>query len=325
MVPSLKKLKLAKLKSKGYSCWVLGGNHSYQAVMQVREACPQKHFYDKVFVQIWWFENLEDKNTLEAIELLAAHHNIDQEFRKDWDFVDKLNFLRRKYVRAEMKWTEDATKEAVRALGYSSAKSLNPMLQLVAGSKEKWEALARLLATTKEKVNSEAKFRCLQGELSEDQVITLLNSVAQGTKTLDQMANEAGELKLDYRVKIAAAQLLKLKNFEEVVETYGALAFSDTKRRSFWPAFAKLKERKGRKKSVSRSQIEVPDTFSRYVEQVRQTHGNIGIALETSLKPFHVKDVDHYVFELDATHLARIVSDRPKFPIGKPLDFFKEG
>ena len=61
--------------------------------MKVKEACPEKHFMDKMLIQIWWFESWKDEKTLAAIEMLAAHHNIDQEFCKDWSFVDKLNFL----------------------------------------------------------------------------------------------------------------------------------------------------------------------------------------------------------------------------------------
>ena len=109
--------------------------------MEVHKACPEKQFMDKVLVQIWWFEDLTQTDTLEAVEFLAAHHNIDQEFRKDWDFVDRLNFLRRKYLCAGGEWKPETTKEAVRAVGYSSTSSLNPLLQLVSGPKEKWEAL----------------------------------------------------------------------------------------------------------------------------------------------------------------------------------------
>ena len=74
---------------------------------------------------------------MEVIEYLAAHYNTNQEYRKCWDFVDKLNFLRPKYICAECTWTDSVVKETIRALDYKDA-SLNSVMQLVADSKEKW-------------------------------------------------------------------------------------------------------------------------------------------------------------------------------------------
>lgn len=316
-------LRLDKLQKKNVPCWVLGGNHSYQAVMEVRRSCPEKHFMDKVLVQIWWFENLTDLETLEAIEYLAAHHNIDQEFRKDWDFVDRLNFLRRKYVRADHEWKKETKREAARALGYASEQSLNPLLQLVAGPKAKWEALRKVLLNAKEKIGSEAKFRCLQGNLTEEQIIQLLTEVAEGRLTLEQMASQANDLKLDARIKIAAAQLLNCKTFAEVQQRFGGAAFSDSKRRSFFAAFSKQKE-KGRKKSREGTVMEVPETFSVYVETVRRSAAQISDLLSSSIKPFRVNNSDHYIFELDVSNLQQIVSEHAKFNIGisYPLKLF---
>jgi hypothetical protein len=272
---------------------------------------------DKVLVQIWWFEDLEDPATLSAIEYLAAHHNIDQEFRKDWEFVDRLNFLRRKYTRANFEWTVETKKEAARALGYASQQSLNPLLQLVSGSKDKWNALAAVIDKSKEKINSEAKFRCLQGNLTERQVVALLRDVADGKLTLDQMNTEASELKLDARVKTAAAQLLQCKTFEQVQTKYGVSAFSDTKRRSFFAAFSKLKEKKGKRKTKDAALIEVPDSFSKYVETVRLVKTAIPDVLSSSMKPFRVGESDHYVFEMDVSQVSQIVAQHAKFNIGK--------
>ncbi len=285
--------------------------------MEVRRSCPEKHFMDKVLVQIWWFENLTDLKTLEAVEYLAAHHNIDQEFRKDWDFVDRLNFLRRKYMRANCEWKKEAKKEACRALGYASEHSLNPLLQLVAGSKPKWDALQRVLQTSKEKIGSEAKFRCLQGNLTEGQVVMLLSEVAEGRRTLEQMATQATDLKLDAKIKASAAQLLGCKTFEAVQKRYGLAAFSDTKRRSFFAAFSKQKEKKGRKKAGEGNLLEVPETFAHYVETVRRSSASISDVMSASIKPFRVNNSDHYIFELDVSSLEKIVSEHAKFNIGK--------
>lgn len=126
---------LEGLNHKNIPCWVLGGNHSYEAVMKVREQCPDKHFMDTVLVQIYWFPSLKDPGMMESIEYLAAHHNIDQEFRKRWDFINRLNFLRRKYVRADYEWKPETQEQAHRALGFATVKTMNPLLQLVAGSK----------------------------------------------------------------------------------------------------------------------------------------------------------------------------------------------
>ena len=310
-------IKIEKLIKRGFPVWVVGGNHSYQAVMKVREACPKKGFMDTVLVQLWWFENLEDTETISAINFLATRHNVNNEFRSDWNFKDKLHFLRRMYLNTDCEWTNKAQKEAASDLGYSNIKSLNPLLQLVTGSNNKWSALDKVLKTSKEKIGSEAKFRCLQGDLTEQQVVELLLSVVEGKRTLDQMAREATDLKLDTRIKTAAAQLLKCKDFEEVQRKYGLQAFGEAKCRSFFAAFFKLKEKKSSTKKKGRSGlIEVPDTFSRYVEQVRLMASQLTDIVSASLKPFHINGCDHYVFELDVGQLEKIISEHSKFNIG---------
>lgn len=285
--------------------------------MEVRRSCPEKHFMDKVLVQIWWFENLTDSKTVETIEYLAAHHNVDQEFRKDWSFVDKLNFLRRKYVRANCEWKKETKAEACRALGYASEHTLNSLLQLVAGSKEKWNALIKVLQTSKEKIGSEAKFRCLQGNLTEEQVIFLLSEVAEGRLTLEKMASQANDLKIDAKIKICAAQLLNCKTFEQVQQTYGPAAFNDGKRKTFFPGFAKQPMRKSRKKQGSEILLDVPENFRHYVELVRRSSANLNDLLSESIKPYHVNDSNHYVFQLDVANLHNIVVEHAKFNIGK--------
>ena len=237
---------LEVLNHKNIPCWVLGGNHSYEAVMKVCEQCPDKHFIDKVLVQIYWFTSLSDPGTMESIDYLAAHHNVDQEFRKQWDFIDCLNFLCCKYVRPDHQWKAETQEQACHALGFATVKTMNPLLQLVVGSKQKWEALKRVLNGAKEKIGSEAKFQCLQGELSEESVINILESVADGKITLEQMQNQATELKLDARIKSATAQLLNCKTFEEVQKKYGTAAFNEHKHQSFYTAFACLKQGKGK-------------------------------------------------------------------------------
>ena len=199
---------LEVLNYKNIPCWVLGGNHSYKVVMKVHEQCLDKHFMDKVLVQIYWFPSLSDPGTMESIEYLATYYKFDQEFRKQWDFINHLNFLCHKYVQADHQWKAETQEQAHHAL---TVKTMNPLLQLVAGSKQKWEALKRVLNGAKEKIGSEAKFQCLQGELSEESVINILESVADGKITLEQMQNQATELKLDAHIKFATAQLLNYK------------------------------------------------------------------------------------------------------------------
>ena len=303
------KVDLVKLRKKDFQMWVLGGNHSWEAVMKVKEACPEKHFMDKMLIQIWWFESWKDEKTLAAIEMLAAHHNIDQEFRKDWSFVDKLNFLRRKYIRAKFDWSKEVVEEACKALSFQSGKTINPLLQLVSGSKAKWVALNKILTTSKEKINSEAKFRCLQGNLSEEQVVDLLQRVANGVISLEDMAREASELKLDVKIKTAAAQLLKCADFRAVEKKFGLQAFSEDKRRSFYPAFSKFKTIKGRKKAGEAALVEVPESFARYVETVRTMTSGIDEIIKGSLKPYRINNCDHYVFEIDVGNLEKIVSE----------------
>ena len=55
-------------------------------------------------------------------------------------------------------------------------------------TERKWEALKKVLDNATEKFGSEAKFRCLQGDLSEESVMELLESVAAGTITVEQEA-----------------------------------------------------------------------------------------------------------------------------------------
>lgn len=307
-------VKLRKLNQKGFKCWVVGGNHSYQAVMKVRAEVPGKKFMDQVLVQIWWFEDEKDPDTIEKIEYLAAHHNLDQEFRKNWTFTDKLNFLRRKYIRNNYTWTAECRSQAAKSLG-TTEQSLNPLLQLVGGSKEKWNLLDKIISNPKEKVHSDAKFRCLQGAISEDQCIKLLRDVAEEKITLEQMKALANDIKLDIKIKQMATTLLNCKNFKEVKEKYGK-AFTKSRRSSFIPAFALKKKRGKARTSETELSSDVPESFAKYVEQVRVSKGGFVEASTSNVKPFQIGNTQHWVYQVDVAYLSKLVEDRKKFESG---------
>lgn len=247
------------------------------------------------------------------IEYLGAHHNVDQEFRKNWGFIDKLNFLRRKYVR-HREWTKENQTEAIRSLGYRNTKSINPLLQLVAGPTEKWQALEKIVASSKEKVGSDVKFRCLQGSLTEGQVIKLLQAVAAEEISLDDMNRKANELKLDAAIKVCTAQLLGMATFAEVEEKYGDLVFNAERRKSFFAAFKDYKP----KKDKGTKTVLVPPTFARYVEDIRVRKTNQQQLIESG-KLFTVAETVHKVFQIDVQNLVQLVSKDRKFECCKYL------
>ena len=231
--------------AKTHTIWVVGGNHSYEAIRQLQQEFPHKQVFQQTKISLWWWSDLDSQLNLSEIETLAAHHNVDLEVRKKWEFVDKLSFIRRNFVRLPTsKGTKEATEEVRVALGLKNAASVSPLLQLVGGTTEKFELVSRIVKANQKTVKSESKFRCLQGDLTSQQQIQLLKQVADGAITLDEMHNQAEEIKLDVRNKKASALLLQKDTFEQVETDYGTQAFSDERRRGFFPAFKQLLQKR---------------------------------------------------------------------------------
>ena len=308
-----------------YKIWVVGGNHSYEALKKLQGEFPMKKLFKTTRISLWWWPNLEDQINVNEIETLAAHHNVDQEVRKKWEFVDKLSFIRRKYTRLEgNKWTKEASESVRSALGMKTVSSVSPLLQLVQGTKAKFDLVLKIATDNQKTIKSESKFKCLQGDITETQQIELLTKVAQGTMTLDEMNTKAEEIKLDVKIKRAAALLLNLNNFDEVEKEYGQQAFSFQRRKTFFQAFKQQSQR--RRQSLPTSSdtkqqehtrradkvaIEVPPQFSLYVEQVRQRQQQVRKNLVS--EAIEIGTATHEVYSLDVKDIAHIVRNRPKF------------
>lgn len=219
---------------------------------------------------------------------MAARHNVDQEVRKKWDFKDRLLFLRRRYLRDNAGWTKQSKSDAQLALGYKSVQTLNPLLQLVAGSAKKWGHLLSIVTNKDLKVSSEAKFKCLQGTLTGDQIEDLLEQVANGKLTLEDMAKEANTIKLDVRVKLAAVTVLNFNNFDEVIAKYGEYNFGVNRRRSFFPMFAKARGGRNATKSGKQKASHIPEGFIKYVDSVRVQKG-LKKRGSSTLNPQHMR------------------------------------
>jgi len=125
-----------------------------------------------------------------------------------------------------------------------------------------------VLDNSKEKIDSEAKFCCFQGDISEENVVELLKAVSEGKITLEQI--QATKLKLDTRIKATAAQLLNCKTFNKIQNKYKVATFNKHRRQSFFPAFTKQKQVKGKRQRKENVIAIVLETFTKYVELVRQ-------------------------------------------------------
>ena len=198
---------------------------------------------------------------------------------------------------------------------------MKPLLQLVGGTTEKFELVSRIVKANQKTVKSESKFRCLQGDLTSQQQIQLLKQVADGAITLDEMHNQAEEIKLDVRIKKAAALLLQKDTFEQVETDYGTQAFSDERRLGFFPAFKQLLQKRRRsaaenkgkagKEKVDKPVMEVPPSFANYVEQVRQRNQQIKKAIIS--EAIEIGAAIHEVYQMDVKDLAQILKRRKKF------------
>ena len=65
--------------------------------------------------------------------------------------------------------------------------------------------------------------------------------------------------------------------------------------------------------------LETPETFSKYVEGVRQMTEGISERISATMKPFELGNTKHFVFQLDVAQLGKIVSEHKKFECGKFL------
>lgn len=240
--------------------WVIGGNHSYLAIQKVQADFPDKDWFKEVNISLWWWPALTNKIKSE-IESLAVRHNVDNDFRKKMNFLDKIQLLRRKFVRAGYKWTVTEKEASVAALGYKTTKAIDPLLQLVAGPKEKYGALKQIVEHAHQlklgSVNSDAPFRCLAGKLSTEDQIELLQKVANGKMNLKMMSLEAKERKTMTNIKEQVANYLNVGTYEQAVQNYGEAALGETVLKSFLKAFQQ--QTKADKKTL-------PSSFQQYLE-----------------------------------------------------------
>ena len=119
--------------------------------------------------------------------------------------------------------------------------------------------MKKILETTKEKINSDAKFHCLQGNLTDGQVIRLLQGLADAKYTFEEMKGMAEEMKLNCNIQMRIAELLHEKDFEAVQANYGSTVFNEERRKIWFASFKAM----GKKKEAL-----VPTDFQNYVEAV---------------------------------------------------------
>ena len=289
--------------------YVVGGNHSYNAVSIVRKNFPNKNWFKEVNISLWWWEKLTT-SVASDIENLAVCHNTDNNFRKKMSFLDKVQLLRRKYNRAGGVWKAIEKESAMVALGYKTQRALDPLLQLVAGPKVKFEKLMYIIKEASSLklgvVNSDAPFRCLAGKLTEEDQIDLLSQVADGKLTLKAMAAEAKTRKILAIIKEQVATYLNVTHFDEAFQIYGD-RLSDIVLKSFISQYSHLK--KSEMKQPTRQ-------LTNYLEKVRTTDLSKAVVEE---EVFRIDLNTHQVFTLDVKFLSKLVDKVAKPNISKLL------
>ena len=149
------------------------------------------------------------------------------------------------------------------ALGYKTAKALDPLLQLVGGPVAKYKQLEKIVRKAGElrlgSINSDAPFRCLAGKLSTTDQINLLKAIAEGKMNLKTMQAEAEQLKMLAHIKEVTATELGEASFEDALHKYGEKLLGDNILSSFINHFLKCLRTK--KKTT-------PPTFKWYMETV---------------------------------------------------------
>ena len=142
-------------------------------------------------------------------------------------------------------WKAIEKESAMVALGYKTQRALEPLLQLVAGPKAKFEKLIYIIKEASSLklgvVNSDAPFHCLAGKLTEEDQIDLLSQVANSKLTLKAMAAEAKTRKILAIIKEQVATYLNVTHFDEAFQIYGD-HLSDIVLKSFINQYSHLKK-----------------------------------------------------------------------------------
>lgn len=284
--------------------WVVGGNHSWSACMKVREGDPD--LIKDMLVSIFWWPSLDDQS-LQEISDFGTRHNIDNELHNKLSFVDKINFLRKKYKNNVDTWTPAAVKEAYTSLGYKDEKSINPLLQLVSGSKNKFELLMKIAADPKMKVASDSRFRCLQGVITASQAEDLLQKVVDKVIDLKGMALLANRIKVMARIKKAATTALNCSSFPTALAQYGASTLGDEQLEAFIPAFKQT--------GKAKTEGDMPELFKHYIEGVRRR--KMTVFSPHAQQAIIVGETSHEIFELDVLDLGQVVKDRATYSARK--------
>ena len=218
--------------------------------------------------------------------------------------------MRLKYQREGGTWTARAKAEALLTLGVTEEKTIDPLLQLVAGPREKFQ-LVRAIVDGKSKnakklgkVGSDAKFRCLQGRLDDDQRIALLQKVVNGELDLKQMAAEAEKMKTLVIIKEHTVKFLGFTDWEEVCHHYTEDLLNESMLAGFVAQFQK-------RSKGEHAKNEMPAGFRSFLEQVRLT-GTLAASARPAVETLKVNNTNHRLFNNDVKELVSLISKDKK-------------